>query len=100
MGMTIEELPVGTEIFNHGDMANHSHFGVVTGIKRNSRFGDQLEITPVNGPENIPCDRKPYYVPPCMFSREYAGHGGTRLVTKATYLAWREAQYSRFISPS
>uniref|UniRef100_A0A6M3LTU8 Uncharacterized protein n=1 Tax=viral metagenome TaxID=1070528 RepID=A0A6M3LTU8_9ZZZZ len=87
------KLSVGTRIYNGGDMANIEHFGTITHIHRNARFGDQYEITPDEG-----TDRKPYSVPPCIFSEKYLGHGGTRFVTEDAYNEWDEAQRERFLN--
>jgi len=80
------KLNVGTRIFNGGDMANPEHFGTITNIIT-GRFGTQIEITP-----DEEAERKPYSVPPCMFSETYLGHGGTRFVTESAYLEYREEQ--------
>lgn len=81
------DLPIGTRVFNSGDMANSPHFGAVTAHKPAGRFSAQLEITPDEGSE-----RGPYWITPAAFSTEYAGHGGTRFVTEAAYCAWRETR--------
>jgi len=87
-----ELLEVGTRVFNGGDMANVEHFGTITAIIRNARFGDQYEITPDPGSERT----NPYCIPPVMFSEEYKGHGGTRFVTEAAYKEYREKQIADF----
>ena len=82
--MNLSDLPIGTRVYNHGDMANFPHFGVITAHRPADRFSAQLQITP-----DPDAERRPYWVPPCAFSRQYAGHGGTRLVTETAYHAWR-----------
>ncbi len=83
-------LEIGTRIWNNGDMANASHFGTVTGMR-----GDHYEITADNGDE---IGRgKPYYIPACMVSPEFKGHGGTRIVTEAAYRAFYESQRAAFL---
>lgn len=84
--MKLTDLPVGTRIFNGGDMANSEHFGTITAIKPAGRFSAQVEITPDEGSE-----RGPYWVTPAAFSPEYKGHGGTRFVTENAYYAWRNS---------
>jgi hypothetical protein len=83
--MKLSELPIGTRIYNHGDMANRPHFGTVTRHLPHKRWPAQVEITPDAGAE-----RDPYTISPAVFSPVYRGHGGTRLVTEAAYYAWRE----------
>lgn len=79
-------LPIGTRIYNNGDMANPDHFGTITDINTD-RWGTQYEITP-----DADSERKPYWIPPVMFSAEYKGNGSTRFVTEAAYETWRKAQ--------
>ena len=85
MKMTLSELPIGTRVYNHGDMANCSHFGTITGYRHG-----QVEITPDEGGRNIA-----YCVPAVMFSSVFAGHSGTRFVTEAAYKAYRAEQIAR-----
>ena len=67
----MKRLSVGTRIYNNGDMANSPHFGTITRIIENKRFGDQYEITPDSDE-----DRGPYSISPAMFSETFKGHGG------------------------
>jgi hypothetical protein len=90
--MKLNELPIGTRIYYTGDMANIEHFGTITAHK-SGRFGDQIEITP-----DADAERKPYWIPPEMFSVKYLGHGGTRFVTEAAYHAWRESQMAAYLN--
>lgn len=85
--MTLADLPIGTEVYNGGDMANAEHFGVITDHNQ-GRFGTSVEITP----EADSCRSGPYWVTIAVFSRVYLGHGGTRFVTKAEYERWRGQQ--------
>lgn len=101
MSMTLAELPIGTRVFNNGDMANESHFGTITDHKPAGRFSAQVEITPDEG-----SDRSgPYWIMPGAFSKAYDGTGLTRFVTEAAYKAWRqerlatmEAEYKRVMA--
>ena len=79
--MTQIQLEIGTEIFNHGDMANSAHFGTVVEVKVDC-WGKLLKIQPQDAEIN------PYWVNDYTFSAEYRGHGATRLVTRAAYSAW------------
>jgi len=84
------KLEIGTRIYNSGDMANLPHHGTITNIET-GRFGTQLEITP--DPES---ERRVYWIPPCMFSPKYEGHGGTRIVTEAAYMEWKYERIAEF----
>ena len=81
--MTLNDLSIGTEVYNGGDIMNQEHFGTITNHKKSDRFQDQVEITP-----DADCDRKPYWITPASFSPTYKGHGGTRFVTRVAYDAW------------
>ncbi len=87
-----KNLPVGTEIYYGGDMANDSGFGKVVAAAT-TRWGDQMDIEMEDG-------RLIRGLAPCAFSAEYLGHGGTRFVTKEAYQAWHQkavdAFYARF----
>jgi hypothetical protein len=85
--MRLSELPIGTRIYNAGDMANLPHFGTITAHRLHPRWSAEVEITP-----DADAERDPYTIPPSAFSFTYRGHGGTRLVTEAAYDAWREDQ--------
>jgi hypothetical protein len=64
-------------------LALRDHHGAQAG----GRFQPHVEITPDDDSE-----RKPYWVPPCVFSAKYLGHGGTRFVTEAAYIEFRDQQ--------
>jgi hypothetical protein len=81
------KIEIGTRIYNRGDMCNPSHFGTVTRIFPNDRFGDQIEITPDEGTE-----RGPYRITSAMVSTVDKGNGSTRIVTEAAYRAFHAAQ--------
>lgn len=83
-------LTLGMRVYNHGDMANFDHFGTITKINKDSRFGDQYQITPDDE------DIGEYWVSYLTFSEEYKGHAGTRIVTEENYKAWRQAQIKSF----
>lgn len=82
-------LPVGTEVYYGGDMANDSGFGKVIAAVSDPRWGESMDIELEDG-------RLIRKLPPCMFSTEYLGHGGTRFVTKEAYLAYRQKAVDAF----
>ena len=82
----MDTLTQGTEIFNHGDRANASHFGTVSEIKTD-RWGIRYLITP-----EADADRSPYWISASTISSAYQGNGLTRIVTKAAYLEFRNDQ--------
>ena len=88
----MKELTIGTRVYNNGDMANQEHFGTITAIHRNARFGDQYEITPDADSERT----KPYCILPGMFSEEFKGHSGTRFVTEEAYNKYKEERIAAF----
>jgi hypothetical protein len=91
--MELNELPIGTRIYNNGDMANASHFGTITAHKPAGRFTAQVQITPDSDAE-----RPAYWIPPAAFSEKYLGHGGTRFVTESAYRTWRESQMAAYLN--
>lgn len=86
--MTLKDLPPGTRIFNHGDMANPERFGVITRVY-SDRWGDHMDVAYDDG-------RESRMLSPSQFSREYLGHGGTRFVTEEAYKRWRMAREEAF----
>ena len=80
-------LEIGTEIFNHGDMANAAHFGTVSRVKADN-YGVQVQIQPLEA--EIPA----YWVNDYTFSQEYKGNGMTRLVLRSAYTAWAKSARS------
>jgi hypothetical protein len=88
--MKLSDLPIGTRIYNSGDMANQPHFGTITEHLLHIRWPAEVKITP-----DTDAERDPYTISPSAFSPVYHGHGGTRLVTEAAYCAWREEQEGR-----
>jgi len=86
-------LAVGDQIYNHGDMANPSHFGNVIAIKENARLGNQYEIRPDDYYEG----RTQYTITAADVSPEYKGTGLTRIVLKSAYTAWRQNQINQII---
>lgn len=78
------ELTKGTRIYYGGDMANDSGFGTITRVEAD-RWGNSIDLILDDG-------RKIKRLPPCAFSPEYKGHGGTRFVTIEAYNAFRRAQ--------
>lgn len=85
-----EMLSVGTEIYNHGDMANCPHFGTIVEVSNKSNFPAQYKIK-VNGEDN-----HEYWVLAMGFSKEYKGNGSTRLVTKEAYKQFKNEQIRLF----
>ncbi len=81
------ELYTGTRIYYGGDMANLEGFGTITAIEKN-RWGVQIKIAMDDG--------RKINIPPCLFSPEYLGHGGTRFVTEAAYNDYRQKQFASF----
>ena len=67
---------IGTKVFNHGDMANHSMWGTITEIKTD-RFGVWFVVKYDNGLVD--------HMPKSGLSKTYKGHAGTRVVTEAAY---------------
>ena len=84
------EIKIGLRVYNRGDMANLPHWGTITRIIKDKRFGDQVEITPEPDAE-----RKPYTVYPVMISHVDKDHGGTRIVTEHAYNEYRQKQIER-----
>lgn len=83
-------LEVGTRIYNHGDMANPSHFGTVTALIPATRFApESLEITRDEHEEGY---QDVYTIYAMSVDSEFQGHSGTRIVTEAEYLRWRQSQ--------
>lgn len=91
----MNEIKVGTRVYNRGDMANPDQFGTITKIE-----GGNITIESDNtGLELYPdverlAKDKPYVytVPACMVSTIDKGNGLTRIVTEAAYLAFRKAR--------
>lgn len=81
------ELPIGTRVFNRGDMANLEHWGTITEIIRSERFYDEYRITP-----DMNAERSPYTVPLISVYTVDKGHGGTRIVTEKAYNEHRNQQ--------
>lgn len=77
------KLEIGTEVYNHGDMANEPKFGTVTGVSQDA-YGTHLDVTYEDGTRTR--------LQPCQFSEEFKGHSGTRFVTRAAYQAWRDGR--------
>ena len=78
-------LEVGTRIYNHGDMANPSHFGTISRVIVDHKWGSWYEITPDAGEERT----APYRIPIGIMSPHFSGHHGTRFVTEEEYKRWR-----------
>ena len=83
----MREQPIGTRVFNRGDMANIEHWGTITAIHRSERFHDEYEITPDEDAE-----RDPYTIPISMVYENDKGNGLTRFVTEVAYWTRRAKQ--------
>ncbi len=80
--------PVGTRIYNHGDMANSEHFGaIVKAWSDRWGFHYEIQIDDEYEAEGYPQHR--YIIESVMISPVYKGHGGTRIVTEAEYNRWQ-----------
>lgn len=80
----------GTELYNGGDMANNPHFVVVVKIEHSPAFGSHIWVNPIDS------DRKIYSISPSMISKEYKGHGGTRIVTRDAYNDYKNKIMERY----
>jgi len=83
--MTINDLPIGTEIYYRGDMANNPGFGVITGHGKNT-----VDIRLEDGR----IQRRIYVI---MFSTIDTGDGLSRFVTKKAYFERREKQLAKLM---
>jgi len=81
-------LNIGDRIYNHGDMANVSHFGTIQAIHAGN-YGPRYQVLP--DPDSG-YDGGPYWIDAYAISPAFKGHGGTRIVTEAAYHAWRNEQ--------
>jgi hypothetical protein len=79
----MQHHPIGTEIYYAGDIANSSGFGKITQLEQSSRFGATYDIELEDG-------RELRGIPTILVGDKYLGHGGTRLVTRAAYDAWKQ----------
>lgn len=87
-------LPLGTRVYNRGDIANREHWGTITRYHPRRKYGPaQYEITPDKDAE-----RQPYSVPVCMVHDEDRGNGLTRIVTEDAYRRFRAAALEAFRS--
>lgn len=84
----MNKLSIGTRIYNHGDMANPSHFGTVT---RNERGHYWIMPDP-----DADYRHGEYAIPEVMLSETFLGHGGTRIVTEAEYNRWRDERINAY----
>ncbi len=74
-------LTVGDRIFNHGDMANASHFGTVESVIPNTWGVESYGIKTDDGER--------YTIDENSIDAEYKGHAGTRIVRESAYRAFR-----------
>ena len=78
----MQHHPIGTEIYYGGDIANQPGFGKIVRLHSSPRFGATYDIELEDG-------RELRGIPTILVGDKYLGHGGTRLVTRAAYDAWR-----------
>ncbi len=78
--LNLSDLPKGTPIYYHGDMANDPGNGIIL-KSRETHFGSFVTLKFTDG--------RQFEVPVGTFSSEYKGNGLTRLVTRAAYLEWK-----------
>ena len=83
------ELTTGTEIFNHGDICNEAKFGIIAAVLKDS-WGTHLDVIYDDGTTSR--------LEACGFADKYLGNGSTRLVTKAAYEEWRQAEIARYFA--
>jgi hypothetical protein len=81
------ELSVGDRIYNHGDMANEAHNGLVDQV-RTDRWGTNYRIVHENGVDT-------YWITPVHVSPVYLGHGGTRIVKLDEYKRFRRERLAQ-----
>ena len=82
----MNELTPGTRIYYGGDMANMPETGTILEIRR-TRWGNDYQIKYDTG--------RTTFLPICLFSPIYLGHGGTRFVTLEAYNQYRRNQLTR-----
>lgn len=82
---TAADLPVGTEIYYTGDMANQSGFGVVSALHGPDKwYGGSVDILMEDGREM----RRLHFV-------QFDQSPGRRFMTKTEYTAKREADIAQ-----
>ena len=91
--MTLSDLPVGTEIYYHGDMANRDGFGKIVKHTAGQWVSPSVTIDMEDG-------RHINLLPVCIFSEKYLGHGGTRFVTRAAYNRWYTERMAAYAARS
>lgn len=72
-------LEVGTRMFNHGDMANTEHFGTIAEVIETPDGDHHYRIQVDDDPA------REYAIHADFVSKEYLGHGGSRIVTEEAY---------------
>lgn len=78
------DVEEGDRLYNHGDMANQSHFGTVVDVEE-GRFGTSVTIQP---DEDGPRDGE-YEISLALIDEEFEGHSGTRVVPEMEYYRYR-----------
>lgn len=87
--METTKLTAGARIYNHGDMANPSHFGTIVEVRKSSQWGANYLIAADDGEGT-------YSIPASMVCDEFKGHSGTRIVTETTYQDWKAERMKAF----
>lgn len=82
-----QQIGLGTQVYNRGDVCNPSHFGIITAI-RITKWGTDVQILALDS-EIRP---HPYWVPMIGISHVDSGNGSTRIVTLEAYEARREQE--------
>jgi hypothetical protein len=96
-------LKVGTKIWNNGDMANREHFGEIVDVLNRGGIVEYKIVELICDEEKAYMETsgdkrtaRTYWIHAAMFSEEFKGHSGTRFVTAAEYVRYREAGMAAF----
>ena len=89
------DYPIGTRIYNHGDMANVEHSGTIIRAWKD-RWGSHYEVQIDDEDEAEGYKQHRYIIEAIMISPVYKGHGGTRIVTEAEHARWQAEQIEAF----
>lgn len=86
-------IPIGTRVYNRGDMANPEHWGTIIAWVEPGRYQCGQYLIERDDRE---ADRPTYWVAQNMVHDVDAGNGATRIVTEEAHRAWREQQLAAF----
>ena len=82
-------LPIGTRLWNNGDMTNPEHWAKIVSVKIiGGTVHYELESE---------LDGHRYWIPAYIISDRFLGHSGTRIVTEESYRAWRTERIKSFV---